>query len=113
MAKDALEVALVVARALDRAGVAYFVGGSIASSFQGEPRATNDIDFVVDLAPDRIDPLIEGGEVSNQQWRDVIEVLRVSGARLDDAYLDTWADRLSIRAHLDRARREACAPMNE
>lgn len=46
---DALDVALAVANALDRAGVEYFLGGSLASSIQGDPRATNDIDFVVDL----------------------------------------------------------------
>lgn len=45
--QDVLDVALVVADALDATGTEYFVGGSVASSLQGEPRATNDIDFVV------------------------------------------------------------------
>jgi hypothetical protein len=36
-------------RALDEAGVAYMVTGSMASSLQGEPRATHDIDLVVAL----------------------------------------------------------------
>jgi hypothetical protein len=44
---DALDVALLVAAALDAVGCEYFVGGSVASSLQGEPRATNDIDIVV------------------------------------------------------------------
>jgi hypothetical protein len=48
--EDALDVALLVAAAIERAGGEYFVGGSVASSLQGEPRATNDIDFVVSLA---------------------------------------------------------------
>ena len=47
---DVLDVALLVARALERAGVGYFLGGSLASSLQGEPRSTNDVDLVVDLA---------------------------------------------------------------
>ncbi len=46
---DPLEIALAVARALAKLGIPYFLGGSLASSLQGEPRATNDIDFVVDL----------------------------------------------------------------
>lgn len=46
--KDPVEIALLVAAAFDRAFVAYFLGGSLASSFQGEPRATNDIDSVVE-----------------------------------------------------------------
>jgi hypothetical protein len=50
MAEDALDVALLVAAAIDRVGGEYFVGGSVASSLQGEPRATNDIDFVVGLS---------------------------------------------------------------
>ena len=55
---DVIDVALRVATALERAGVAYFLGGSLASSFQGEPRATNDIDLVVDLSEDRVDGLV-------------------------------------------------------
>lgn len=44
-----LELALRVANAIESNGGNYFVGGSLASSLQGEPRATNDIDFVVEL----------------------------------------------------------------
>ncbi|MEI8255809.1 MAG: hypothetical protein WCJ30_09065 [Deltaproteobacteria bacterium] len=44
---DIIGVALVVARAIEQVGGAYFVGGSLASSLQGEPRATNDIDIVL------------------------------------------------------------------
>lgn len=38
-----------VARAIEAAGVEYLVTGSVASSLQGEPRSTHDIDLVVDL----------------------------------------------------------------
>jgi hypothetical protein len=37
--------------ALDAAGVAYMVTGSIVSSLQGEPRATHDVDIVIELPP--------------------------------------------------------------
>lgn len=46
-----IDVALLCAEAFDRLGVGSFLGGSLASSFQGEQRSTNDIDFVVDLQP--------------------------------------------------------------
>lgn len=46
---DVLDVALHVAAAIEACGGEYFVGGSVASSLQGEPRATNDIDFVLSL----------------------------------------------------------------
>lgn len=55
---DVVDVALQVAEALERCGVAYFLGGSLASSFQGEPRATNDIDLVVDLSEAGVAPLV-------------------------------------------------------
>jgi hypothetical protein len=38
-----------VIRVLDGAGIEYMVTGSIASSLQGEPRTTHDIDLVVDI----------------------------------------------------------------
>ena len=34
---------------LEQAGAAYVVGGSMASAHHGIPRATNDIDILVDL----------------------------------------------------------------
>ncbi|HSN97193.1 MAG TPA: hypothetical protein VLS89_02810 [Candidatus Nanopelagicales bacterium] len=186
---DALDVALLVAAALDRIGAEYFVGGSVASSLQGEPRATNDIDFVLAMMAWRVPalaaalgadfevdqealreaittgrcanifylPLVmkvdlfgvgstpydevefsrrrrvrvkstgeelfvkspedtvlrkllwyrEGGEVSTKQWRDVVEVLRVSGPQIDPLYLDAWAARLGVAALLSRARAQA------
>ena len=40
-----------VVEALDAARVSYMLSGSLASSLQGEPRATHDIDLVVDIRP--------------------------------------------------------------
>lgn len=47
--EDVIDVALRVAKALESVGARYFVGGSLASSLDGQPRATNDIDFVIDI----------------------------------------------------------------
>ena len=46
-----------------------------------------------------------GGEVSDQQWRDVLGVLAVWRGRLDEAYLDQWAAALRVSDLLERARR--------
>lgn len=46
-----------------------------------------------------------GGEVSDQQWRDVLGVLAVWRGRLDEAYLDHWAAALRVNDLLERARR--------
>ena len=43
---------------LERAGVPYMVTGSVASSFHGEPRATRDLDIVVDPDVQGIERLV-------------------------------------------------------
>ena len=45
---------------LDRAGVPYMVTGSLASSYHGEPRATRDVDIVIDPTRDGLERLIAG-----------------------------------------------------
>lgn len=46
---DPLAVALMVTEAFERMGVRYVLGGSLASTAMGEPRATLDVDLVADL----------------------------------------------------------------
>ena len=45
----------VLAEKLRRAGVPWMLTGSAASSYYGEPRATNDLDIVVDPTPAQIE----------------------------------------------------------
>ena len=47
---DPIATALLVVRHLDSLQIPHTIGGSIASSFAGEPRSTVDIDIVVALA---------------------------------------------------------------
>jgi hypothetical protein len=181
---DPVGVALVVLDHLDRMGIAHTVGGSIASSFAGEPRSTIDIDVVVALEDRHVDELVarlspefyadadalrrairtkssanlihqatqlkvdifvaggtpmddrqiarrrkvvlsdgraihvhppedillqklrwyrQGGDVSDRQWRDVLAIVKVQGARLDRAYLDEGARILEVTDLLTRA----------
>lgn len=187
---DPIGVALHVASILERLDIAYFAGGSVASSLHGDLRSTNDVDLIADLRPVHVVPLLaalsgeyyvseeamnealqlgtsfnaihlptafkvdifvvgqdpfnlerlrhrlrlqvrtdppgelfvdlpehtvlrklewyrRGGEVSEQQWRDVLGVLRVRGDSLDQARLDTWAPRLGVADLLARAKQEA------
>ena len=46
-----VSVALKVSSQLERVGIPYVIGGSLASTIHGEPRATLDVDFAVQLAP--------------------------------------------------------------
>jgi hypothetical protein len=186
---DAVDIAVLVATAIEKVGGAYFVGGSLASSMQGEPRATNDIDIVLEMPLGRIREFVEtlgsnfevdvdslrsallngascnifflpvlmkidlfgvgstpydemefsrkravlirdpdvhlvlktpedtvlrklwwfrqGGEVSDRQWRDVAQVLKISGPRMDTTYLDRWAESLGVGDLLRRAYEQA------
>ena len=61
---------------LESLGCDYFVGGSVASSLHGEPRATNDIDFVVAMRPQRVQAFAEklgdDFEVDTDMLRDAL-----------------------------------------
>ena len=48
-----------VVETLDRAGIEYMITGSVASSLQGEPHATHDIDLVVAMTQGCVAPLID------------------------------------------------------
>ena len=56
---DPIAVALAVVRTLDSLGVASTIGGSIASSFAGEPRSTIDIDIVAAIEGRHIPGLLQ------------------------------------------------------
>lgn len=47
----------LLCRQLDDLGLRYFITGSTATIFFGEPRFTNDIDVVMDLPPDAVTAL--------------------------------------------------------
>jgi len=46
----------------------------------------------------------EGGEVSEKQWLDVVSVLQISGHKMDQTYLTSWAARLHVTDLLEGAR---------
>jgi hypothetical protein len=178
-----LEIALDAGRRLDALDVRWFVGGSVASSLLGEPRATADVDLVADLRGrhvgalfaalvetyyidedaakaavrtrgtfnviqlasmtkvdiycSRDEPLarealdrrifvevsgqrfpcasaediilqkllwfVQGGSVSDRQWRDIRGVIKVQGPALDHAYLERHATSHGVLELLHRA----------
>ena len=48
-----------ISAALDGAGIAYMVAGSIGSSFHGHPRATNDLDIVVAPSEEQLENFVK------------------------------------------------------
>jgi hypothetical protein len=57
---------------LNRARIAYFVTGSMASNYWGIPRTTHDLDFVIQLPSDAIATLVE--EFRNDFYLDLESV---------------------------------------
>lgn len=102
--------------ALDGAGVAYMLSGSLASSVQGRPRSTHDIDLVVDLRRGAVQDLLAAfpGDryyASEQSAHDAIErgsMFNVLDSREGDK-IDFWIltneafdrSRFSRRARID------------
>lgn len=58
MTTDVLAVLEELARVLERLGLRYVVGGSLASGSWGEPRSTHDVDLLVELPAGRSDELV-------------------------------------------------------
>lgn len=56
---DPIAVAVSFAGTLERLGIPYLIGGSMASSVHGEPRSTNDIDIVADLTAESLHILLD------------------------------------------------------
>ncbi|MBI2836022.1 MAG: hypothetical protein HYX76_16520 [Acidobacteria bacterium] len=55
---DPISIALLVTAALDACRVPYTVGGSLASSFSGEPRASIDADILVEMPATQVRPIM-------------------------------------------------------
>jgi hypothetical protein len=56
--QEALRLVLPIIEVLERLGVKYRIGGSIASSCYGQPRATQDVDLVADIALPQVPALV-------------------------------------------------------
>ncbi len=59
MVPEPVAVTLSVAGVLDRLGVPYFIGGSLATAVHGVARATLDADIIADLKPDQVDRFVQ------------------------------------------------------
>jgi hypothetical protein len=97
------------------AGIRYTLGGWVASSLMSIPRFTQDADLMVDPFAGRESELHDAlgsdyyvsDEASEQQWRDVMGLLKVRGLDLDLDYMRRAAEELGVVDLLDRALNQA------
>lgn len=77
---DLLAALEPVVRALEELDVRYYVGGSLASSVYGVPRASIDADVVAELEPRHVDPLLgrlrDGYYVDEERVRSAVRSRR-------------------------------------
>jgi hypothetical protein len=59
---EPLQITQLIADVFDRLDIPYLVGGSLASSLHGIPRATQDVDLVADFKPHHVLPFVEALE---------------------------------------------------
>ncbi|MBD2187198.1 hypothetical protein [Pseudanabaena mucicola] len=80
MLTDPVSLALDIATIFNDLNIPYLVGGSVASTLMGEPRATEDVDIVADLTIEKITPLLQALQprfyVSEDSVRDAIRFKR-------------------------------------
>lgn len=114
MLAEPIRVVATVARAFDSLGIRYLIGGSVASSLYGVPRATQDVDLVADVRLNHVDALTSAltGEfyVDADMIRDAIQrrasfnVVHLATMFKADIFLlqgDSWS-----REEMSRARTE-------
>jgi len=59
MQPEPIRVTLLVIDALEELDIPYVIGGSMASSFHGVVRSTNDSDILADIKPNHVQPLAQ------------------------------------------------------
>lgn len=56
---EPIQITQQIAQEFERLNIRYFIGGSLASSFHGVPRATQDADIVAEIKNEHIPQLVE------------------------------------------------------
>jgi hypothetical protein len=58
MLPDPIEVTIKVTSVLEKLGVPYLIGGSLASTLYGMVRTTQDADIITEMRPEHIQPFV-------------------------------------------------------
>lgn len=71
---EAFEASRPLVHAFERLGIDYLIGGSLASSFHGRPRSTQDVDLVADLKASHVPPLV--AELEDRYYLDADRMMQ-------------------------------------
>lgn len=85
---------------------AQFERRTLHSLSQDPPRAAY-VTTAEDIILAKLEWYRQGGEISERQWRDVSNVVKVQGEALDLAYLRRWAAQLKVADLLERVLEES------
>jgi hypothetical protein len=86
---EPIRITLAITRIFNRLQIPYVVGGSLASSFHGIPRATQDVDIVADIKHAQINPLVKALEKSWYIDRNTIRDAIDNQSSFNILYLET------------------------
>jgi hypothetical protein len=76
-------------------------------SIEGAPENSAYLSSPEDVILQKLRWYIIGGKVSDQQWKDILGVLKVQSKEIDFKYLKSWANKLDILTLLNQALKEA------
>jgi hypothetical protein len=86
---EPIQITQLVANVFDRLQIPYLVGGSLASSLHGIPRATQDVDMVAGLKPKHVTPLVKALEAAFYIDANMILEAIQNGSSFNVIHLDT------------------------
>lgn len=103
---------------LQQAGIDYVICGSIAASFYGVERSTQDTDIIINPNEEQLTNFLRLlGDAfyvssSEQQFRDALCVAIIQYDHLDRDYLYKWAKELKVESSLERLLKQAKEQLN-
>ncbi len=112
--RTAVELARIVADALERRGLSYAVGGAVALAFYATPRATIDVDINVFVSPDKelervLSTLAETGFVPDDDRETLAQHARGEGqfrGHVSGLRVDVFVPAIPYYAELEGRRRQ-------
>lgn len=76
-------------------------------SIEGTPKVSAYLSSPEDVILQKLRWYVIGGKVSDQQWKDILGVLKVQSKEIDFKYLKSWATKLDLLKLLNQALKEA------